>query len=101
MFQISDREILKGKEFRNTLESYAYDMRSNLEDNGDLAPYVEQATRASYLEQVGQVVEWLYTQEGEKARISDYQERYNFFKSINEPIRERKEFFSQIDIYLK
>jgi hypothetical protein len=45
-----DQSILEHKAFRNELESFSYDFRTNIGDYGPLEKYVDEITKASFLE---------------------------------------------------
>lgn len=55
-----DIDILEMKELRNTLEAYSYEMRNNLDSYGSWEKYLDEDTKKSFLEQIGQVVDWIY-----------------------------------------
>ena len=40
------------KEIKNALESYGYDMRQRLEDYGDLAKYIDDATKTAFIKDI-------------------------------------------------
>jgi len=42
---MEDHTILEVKAFRNELESFSYDMRTNLEPYGNLEKYVDEPTK--------------------------------------------------------
>ena len=55
-----DVEILEMKELRNSLEAYSYEMRNNLDSYGSWEKYLDDATKKTFLEEISQVVEWIY-----------------------------------------
>jgi len=59
------------KALRNDLEAYSYEMRSNLESYGTLEKYLDEATKKAFIEEINQVVEWIYG-DGEVAPKSEY-----------------------------
>ena len=56
----ADDEFLLAKELNNTLESYAYEMRSNIEAGGSLEQYIDPALKEALVKDIGDVIEWLY-----------------------------------------
>jgi hypothetical protein len=46
------------KELKNSLESYAYNMRQKLDE--DYSQYVDANTKANLLKDINEVIEWLY-----------------------------------------
>lgn len=66
-----DNDILENKMLRNTLEAYSYEMRGNLESYGSFEKYLEEGQRKAFIEQINQVVEWLYA-DGETAPKEEY-----------------------------
>ena len=48
------------KELNNSLESYAYDIRSNIEAGGSLEQYIEPSQKESLAKDIAEVIEWLY-----------------------------------------
>ena len=63
--QAQDREILEVKQMKNTLESYAYDIRDGL--NSHLDQFVQAQEKQSILKSLDEVIEWIYSSEGENA----------------------------------
>jgi len=55
-----DQNILETKEVKNTLEAYAYEMRSNIEDGGSLVNFVDPQQRDQFIKEINEVVDWLY-----------------------------------------
>lgn len=67
------------KNLRNTLEAYSYDMRSNIDSYGSLEKYIDPAVKASFLQEIEEVVAWLYG-DGEFAKKEEYTKRLDRFK---------------------
>ena len=61
-----DCDILKRKELRNTLESYSYDIRNNIDNDRPYQNYIDEKTRQMTLKMIEEIIEWLYTPEGEQ-----------------------------------
>jgi len=47
-----DRSILRVKELSNDLEAYAYEMRSSIEQYGNLEKYVDPQVKDSFIAQL-------------------------------------------------
>lgn len=94
----ADWEILEWKELRNTLEAYAYEMRSNLDSYGTFEKYLEETPRKAFLEQLNHVVEWLYDA-GETASKEEYSKKLSEFKKIGDPVKQRHFYYSELDVY--
>ena len=67
------------KNLRNTVEAYAYDMRGNIDSYGSLEKYIDPAIKASFLQEIEEVVGWLYA-DGEFASKEEYTKRLDRFK---------------------
>lgn len=81
-----DQDILEVKKHKNTLESYAYDLRDGI--NSKLQDFVEPGVREKLLKDIEEVVEWIYG-EGEFAQKQVYLEKIENFRKIGEPIKYR------------
>lgn len=88
------------KALRNGLEAYSYEMRNNLDSYGSFEKYLDEATRKSFLEEINKVVDWIYG-EGETAPKSEYRSRLDKFKAIGEPVRNRYNYYSELDVYFE
>jgi len=86
------------KEYRNTLEAYSYEMRNNLDSYGTFEKYLDETTKAAFIKDINEVVEWLYA-EGETAPKEEYITRINKFKAIGEPVRQRHFYYSELEVY--
>ena len=95
-----DCEILERAELRNTLEAYSYDIRNNIDNDRPYSNYIDEQTRQMTLQMIAEVIEWLYTDEGEQASNQVLQSKIDFFRSIFEPVKLRYGYYSEIDIYL-
>lgn len=93
-----DYNILEMKRLRNSLEAYSYEMRNNLDSYGSWEKYLDEQTKKTFLEEINQVVEWIYG-EGEQAPKDQYQTRLDKFMKIGEPVKQRHFYYSEIDIY--
>ena len=52
--------ILEHKARKNELESFVYDMRSNVQEYGNLEKYIDPKIKDKYLADINHTVEWLY-----------------------------------------
>lgn len=95
-----DEDLLEMKALRNGLEAYAYEMRNNLDSYGSFEKYLDEPTRTSFLAELNQVVEWIYG-EGESAPKNEYRARLEKFRTIGEPVRNRFNYYSELDIYFE
>jgi len=93
-----DDEILEVKMYRNTLEAYSYEMRSNLQEYGNWVKYLDDATKAAFIKDINEVVEWLYDA-GEDAPKQEYKTRLDRFKAIGEPVRARYNYYDELPVY--
>ena len=93
-----DADILEWKELRNNLEAYSYEMRSNLDSYGSFEKYLAEPQRKTFLEQINQVVEWLY-EAGETAPKEEYALKLKEFKAIGDPVKQRHFYYSELDVY--
>lgn len=59
------------KALRNDLEAYSYEMRNNLDSYGTLEKYLDEATKKTFMEEINQVVDWIYG-DGETAPKEQY-----------------------------
>lgn len=67
------------KNLRNNVEAYAYDIRGNIDSYGSLEKYIDPAVRVTFLQEIEEVVAWLYA-DGEFARKEEYTKRLDRFK---------------------
>jgi len=84
--------------YRNTLEAYSYEMRSNLQEYGNWVKYLDDATKAAFIKDINEVVEWLYDA-GEDAPKQEYKTRLDRFKAIGEPVRARYNYYDELPVY--
>lgn len=95
-----DSDILESKMLRNTLESYSYEMRGNVDSYGSMEKYLDEATKATFIKEINETVEWIY-EDGENAPKEEYRQRIEKFKAIGEPVRNRHFYYSELDLYFK
>ena len=74
-------------------------MRGNIDSYGSLEKYIDPAVKASFLQEIEEVVAWLYG-EGEFASKEEYTKRLDRFKQIGEPVKARHLYYTELDVYL-
>lgn len=82
---LQDRVMEETKERKNALEAYVLAMRSRL--NEALAPYCDDATKASFNKALQEAEDWLYD-EGEDETKSVYVKRLDALKAQGDPLEE-------------
>lgn len=55
-----DEDVLKMKKISNDLEAYSYDMRSNLEQYGSYANYVDPSAKDELIKRITETIDWIY-----------------------------------------
>lgn len=88
------------KEIKNTLEAYGYEMRQRIDQYGDLEKYVDPQTRAAFIKDINETVDWLYDDASKSATKEQLEQKLFVFKTIGEPIKRRYNYYSEIDVYL-
>lgn len=96
-----DQSILDLKEIKNSLESYGYDMRQKIDQYGELEKYVDDRTKAAFIKDINEVVEWLYEKESKSATKDQLQNKLFVFRTIGEPIKRRYAYYHELDVYFK
>lgn len=96
----SDKTFLDWKAIRNSLESYAYEMRNGLQEYGNFEKHCEVKIRETFIGELNKCVEWLYA-DGEKATFKEYQECLAAFKVKGDPIKTRYIFYSTVPESIK
>ncbi len=96
--KLGDSDILEMKELRNNLEAYSYEMRNNLDSYGSWEKYLDDATKATFLQEINQVVDWIYG-DGEQAPKAEYQKWTEKFRAIGEPVKQRHFYYTELDVY--
>ena len=76
-------------------------MRQKVDSYGELEKYVDENTRQSLLANVNEVVEWLYDDASKAATKADLEQKLFVFRAIGEPIKARKNYYSELDVYFK
>ena len=52
------------------------------------------------IKMIEEIIEWLYTPEGEQTTTEILQCKIDLLKSIYEPVKARHAYYSEIDLYL-
>jgi molecular chaperone DnaK (HSP70) len=94
-----DQNILDLKEIKNSLESYGYDMRQKIDQYGDLEKYVDDLTKAAFIKDINETVEWLYEDASKTATKDQLQNKLFVFKTLGEPIKRRQAYYSELEVY--
>ena len=61
---------------------------------------MDDSSRAAFLKNINEVVEWLYGP-GETASLQEYLKRLGDFKVFGEPVKKRYEYYSTVEDYFK
>lgn len=86
----SDLYIKERGEALNALEAYVYDIRSRIEEYGDLAKYAPAGVRQKFKAELDDCENWIYSDEGEKANKSTFTTKRSNLVSKAYPILMRK-----------
>ncbi|KAH8916751.1 heat shock protein 70 [Atractiella rhizophila] len=89
----NDRLVSETEDRKNALEEYIYDMREKLD--GSYSAFAPSADKDTLRSKLSEAEDWLYTEEGEDAKKSDYVSRLDALKKLGDPIafryREKEE----------
>ncbi|KAL6635003.1 hypothetical protein ACP70R_027674 [Stipagrostis hirtigluma subsp. patula] len=80
-----DAERRRTAELKNSLESYIYSMKEKLEESTDILTLSTEQERASFVEKLSEVQDWLYM-DGEDAQADEFKERLDQLKAMGDPI---------------
>jgi heat shock protein 4 len=83
----SDKLVLDTEDRKNALEEFIYDQRSKLDER--YKAYVQESEKDKYLIALNEQEEWLYSDDGEDAKKSDYVSRLDKLHKIGDPIMQR------------
>ncbi|KAI8848590.1 heat shock protein 70 family [Chytridium lagenaria] len=83
----ADRLVMDTAERRNALEEYVYYARNKLEMAW--SDFIADADKEALMKELNDMEEWLYTEEGEEATKSVYQEKLSALKAKGDPVAER------------
>ena len=86
------------KAFRNTLEAYCYEVKSNLDSYGAWEKYCEDELRKKTVAELAECVDWIYG-DGESAPLIDYKKKMDAFKQVGEPVKARHYYYSELEVY--
>lgn len=83
----SDKLVIDTEDRKNALEEFIYDQRSKLDER--LKPYTQESEKEKYLALLNEQEEWLYSDEGEDAKKSDYVDRLAKLHKLGDPLAAR------------
>ena len=83
----NDRLVRDTEEAKNTVEEYVYETRSKLEMAW--SEYVKEEDRSAFLQILNDAENWLYSEEGEEATKSVYNDKLKSLKKLGDPIASR------------
>lgn len=83
----NDKLVVDTEDRKNALEEFIYDQRSKLDER--LRPYVQASEKEQYLALLNEQEEWLYSDEGEDAKKSDYVDRLAKLHKLGDPLANR------------
>eukprot|EP00173_Palmaria_palmata_P004308 Plantae.Rhodophyta-Palmaria_palmata.ctg5589.p1 GENE.Plantae.Rhodophyta-Palmaria_palmata.ctg5589~~Plantae.Rhodophyta-Palmaria_palmata.ctg5589.p1 ORF type:complete len:378 (-),score=89.66 Plantae.Rhodophyta-Palmaria_palmata.ctg5589:113-1105(-) len=86
----SDMYLKERSDALNGLEGYIYDLRSRIEEYGDLKDFAPEDVRVPLKKETEVLEEWIYSEEGDKASKSAFVERKSMLTSKVAPILRRK-----------
>ena len=70
-------------------------MRDKIQEHGSLENFIDPEAKTIFLAELAETVEWLYG-EGETAKLQEYIEKYEKYRSIGDPIKERHQFYESL-----
>ena len=80
----SDKLVLDTEDRKNALEEFIYDQRSKVDER--YKAYIQASEKETYLAALNEQEEWLYSDEGEDAKKSDYVQRLDALHKIGDPV---------------
>ena len=83
-FAEEDKKIKERIDSRNSLETYAYNMKNTVTDSDKLGDKLEESDKATIQDAVKEVLEWL--DENQEADKEEYEEKLKEIESICNPI---------------
>lgn len=86
----ADAYIRERSEALNGLEGYVYDLRSRIDEYGDLKEYGPEEVRIPLKKELDEAEEWIYSEEGEKANKSTFNDRKAVLVAKAAPMLNRK-----------
>lgn len=84
----NDRQEKERIDARNALEEFVYDMRNKLQEGGNLYEYIDDSTRDSICNQLGDIENWLY-EDGETCEREIYKSKLAELHQKTDPIKVR------------
>lgn len=83
----NDKLVIDTEDRKNALEEYIYDQRGKLDER--YKAYAKADEKEKYLAALGEAEDWLYTEEGEDAKKSEYVSRLEALQKLGAPIQFR------------
>lgn len=91
----NDLYIKERSEAKNSLEAYVYDVRSRIDDYGDLKDYGLAEVRAALKSDLDESEEWIYSEEADEASKSAFVEKKRTLVERAAPMLFRKKEFEE------
>jgi heat shock 70kDa protein 4 len=79
----------------NGLESYVYDLRSRIDESGDLKDFGPESVRAPLKTELDEAEDWIYSEDGDKASKSAFLERKDVLVAKAAPMLQRKREYDE------
>nr|CAD7396596.1 unnamed protein product [Timema poppensis] len=86
----NDRQENERVDARNALEEYVYELRGKLGSEEELSQFVTENDRNTLCEELENLEDWLYTEEGEGCNRQLYVDKLSSLKGVGEPIKVRR-----------
>lgn len=86
----TDSYLKERSDALNGLEGYIYDLRSRIDEYGDLKDFAPEDVRGPLKKETEDLEEWIYSEEGDKASKSAFVERKTVLTTKVAPILKRK-----------
>ncbi|CAG2054516.1 unnamed protein product [Timema podura] len=86
----NDRQENERVDARNALEEYVYELRGKLSSEEELSQFVTENDRNTLCEELENLEDWLYTEEGEGCNRQLYVDKLSSLKGVGEPIKVRR-----------
>nr|CAD7263445.1 unnamed protein product [Timema shepardi]CAD7569601.1 unnamed protein product [Timema californicum] len=86
----NDRQENERVDARNALEEYVYELRGKLGSEEELSQFVTENDRNTLCDELENLEDWLYTEEGEGCNRQLYVDKLASLKGVGEPIKVRR-----------
>ncbi|KAI0563623.1 Heat shock protein 70kD [Gracilaria domingensis] len=97
----NDLYIKERSEAMNSLEAYVYDLRSRVDDYGDLKDFGPASLRQELKTDLDDAESWIYSEEAESASKSSFVERKSALQKKANPLLLRKKEFDERPVRIK